>query len=65
MTESPCFNCKYKRYGKDLENKLRDCLGFYVCVEDPVIAVVMSDSAVEMLRVVGCPKREEVGDEEK
>ena len=50
----PCEDCKYKRFGKDTSQSFRNCLGFYVCIRDPVIALVMDDSALMTIEQLGC-----------
>lgn len=59
--DAPCYGCVHMRYGKDVDNSFRNALGFYVCVENPVIALILNDAAVATLKHTGCPKRKEKG----
>jgi hypothetical protein len=61
MIEHPCFKCKYHRYGKDTGDSLRNALGFYVCIEDSVHAVIMDSSSLKIIELHGCQKRVERG----
>ena len=57
--DAPCYKCKHMRYGKDVGDSLRNWLSFYVCVQSPVIALILNQAAVIALTEMGCPKREE------
>ena len=56
--DCPYYDCKYMRYGKDVEQSIRNVLGFYVCLAEPPYAIILNDSSREILCHVGCPKWE-------
>lgn len=56
-----CSNCKHHRIGKDTNDSLRTAAGFYVCVRDPCVALVMNTAALLTVETLGCQHFMEVG----
>jgi hypothetical protein len=54
----PCFDCRKMRRGKNSGDSMKDTLGFYICVPNEQVAIILDKATLVTLEELGCNQRQ-------